>query len=374
MSSKDTLTYFELIRNMKNPFDLRIKMVMYAKKHGNKPAAKVFSTTVKTIRKWRRRYEEKGLAGLKEESRAPHNIPHKTSIETEKRVVELRSRLKTWGAKRLKRDFDIPCSHKAIQRIYKAHNLTRPRKKKHKTKNDLRKIKSKWEAFHQIDIDTKVLTDIPNYWPQMMNLNLPRIQYTARDVRTGMQFLGYAKEMSLAHSIIFVEYVNQYLESCNVNLKKVKWQSDNGPEYGLTSNTKNPSEFTLLLEEVYGCQHSRIPPAASTYNSDVETVHHLVEDEFFDIETFAFKENFWSKITTYNLFFNEMRKNSYKNDKTPLEILKEIAPDINTKVTRLPPVDIDELLTQKISTCSNFSSFKSLSQFSKGGYHVGWIP
>jgi transposase len=375
MSSNDILTYFDLVRQMKNPFDLRLKMVMYAKKYGNKPCARVFSTTVKTVRKWRRRYEEKGLSGLKEESRAPHNIPHKTSLEIEKKVVNLRTRLKTWGAERLKRDFDIPCSHKAIQRIYKAYNLTKSRKKKHKTKNDLRKVKSQWRAFQQIGTDTKVLDDIPNYWSQMKNLDLPKVQYTARDVRAGIQFLGYAKEMSLAHSIVFVEYVNQHLESCGVNLRKVKWQSDNGPEYGLTCNTKNPSEFTLVLEEVYGCEHGRIPPAAHTYNSDTETVHRLIEDEFFDLETFDSKESFWSKVTTYNLFFNEPRKNSYKDDKTPLEILKEIAPHINPNVTRLPPVDLDELPAQKISTCSNFSSFKSMSQFyEKGGYHVGWFP
>ena len=38
-----------------------------AKDHGNKPAARAFKTTVKTVRKWRKRYEEEkykgGLAG-----------------------------------------------------------------------------------------------------------------------------------------------------------------------------------------------------------------------------------------------------------------------------------------------------------------------
>ena len=72
MSSNDILTYFDLVRQMKNPFDLRIKMVMYAKKYGNKPCARVFSTIVKTVRKWRRRYEEKGLSGLKEVASGDH--------------------------------------------------------------------------------------------------------------------------------------------------------------------------------------------------------------------------------------------------------------------------------------------------------------
>lgn len=363
MSSTQIYPYYDLVRNMKNPFDLRLKMAVYARKYGNKPCARVFSSTVKTVRKWVSRYEKNGISGLKEESRAPHSIPHKTSIEVERKIVRLRRKLKTWGARRLKRDFNIPCSHKAIQRIYKAYKLTRQRKKKHKTKNDLRRIKETWKAFQQISTDTKDLYDIPNYWPQMKNLKLPEVQYTARDVRSGTQFLGYAKERSLAHSIVFTEYVNQHLASCGVNLKEVRWQSDNGSEYGLTSNLKKPSEFTLLLEEVYGCQHIRIPPAAHTYNSDVETVHRLVEDEFFDIEDFKIKEYFWSKITTYNLFFNELRQNSHKNDKTPIQILTEIAPYINPNITRLPPVDLDDLLAQKVASVSTM-----------GGYHVGWNP
>ena len=363
MPSMKIFSYYDLVRNMKNPFDLRLKLVMYARKHGNKPCAKVFSTTPKTVRKWLRRYQEKGISGLKEESRAPHHIPHKTSLQVEKKIVRLRKRLKTWGAKRLKRDFDVPCSHKAIQRIYKAHKLTRQRKKKHKTKNDLRKVKEKWKVFQQISTDTKDLYDIPNYWPQMKDLDLPEVQYTARDVRSGLQFLGYAKQRSLSHSVAFTEYVNQHLQSCGVNLKEVKWQSDNGSEYIGAHNAKGPSDFTLLLEEVYGCQHGRIPPGAHTYNSDVETVHRLVEDEFFDLEAFNSKESFWSKITTYNLFFNELRRNSHKDDKAPCQILKELSPNISLKVTRLPPVDLDDLLVQKIASVTTV-----------GGYHVGWKP
>jgi hypothetical protein len=48
-------------------------------------------------------------------------------------------------------------------------------------------------------------------------------------------------------------------------------------------------------------QHVRIPPAAQTYQSDVETVHRLEEDEFFDLEDFASRGDFLAKVHTYQL-------------------------------------------------------------------------
>lgn len=45
--------------------------------------------------------------------------------------------------------------------------------------------------------------------------------------------------------------------------------------------------------------HHYIPPRAHTWQSDVETVHRLVEEEFFDREKFGSKREFWGKVTTY---------------------------------------------------------------------------
>jgi len=48
-----------------------------------------------------------------------------------------------------------------------------------------------------------------------------------------------------------------------------------------------------------GANHRSIPPKRYTWQSDVDTVHRLVEDEFFDRETFTGPADFWRKVTTY---------------------------------------------------------------------------
>jgi transposase-like protein len=64
------VSYFDLIRQMPNAFDYRLRLVTHARQHGIKGAARAFRTTVPTVRKWLRRYQAQKLDGLKELSRA----------------------------------------------------------------------------------------------------------------------------------------------------------------------------------------------------------------------------------------------------------------------------------------------------------------
>src|SRR3989304_7576050 len=63
--------YFEVVRQMPNAFNYRLRLVTPARQHGIKPAARAFRTTVPTVRKWLRRHQAQGLKGLQELSRAP---------------------------------------------------------------------------------------------------------------------------------------------------------------------------------------------------------------------------------------------------------------------------------------------------------------
>jgi len=102
--------YFTLVRQMKNPYSLRLALVEYARQHGIKAAARAFQTTVPTVRKWRRRYLAEGLKGLEARSRAPRSCPHKVRGEREQQVLAQRRQLPTFSAQRLRQEFDLPGS------------------------------------------------------------------------------------------------------------------------------------------------------------------------------------------------------------------------------------------------------------------------
>jgi transposase len=334
--------YFDLIREMKNPYAYRLALVDYARQHGIKAAARVFQTTVLTVRKWLSRYQQHGPSGLIEQSRAPHRQPRQTPPQIEQRVVALRRQLPTFGARRLIGEFDLPLGHSALERIWRAHGLMKKRRKKYQRKQDLAAVKSSWRLFQQISAHTKDLVDIPRYWPQAHRLRLPWVQYTARQVRSGLQFLAYASRRSAGASAAFAHRIQMHLERCGIELKHLIWQTDNGSEFiGELQPDGSRSGFPSALGD---SSHVRIPPAAHTYQSDVETVHRLIEDEFFDLETFHSRSDFLAKAALYQLYFNLARPNSHKQGLSPWQIIHHLEPCRPLRLCLLPPVFLDHQL------------------------------
>jgi len=337
------IPYYDMIRQSKSPEYIRLAMVQLAREEGIKPAARAFRMTVLTVRKWMRRYDGT-LASLRDRSRAPHSRPRRISAQLEARILALKRRLPTWGAERLKRDFALPCSAKAIARVYRQHGLIRPRRRKYRVKRDLRAIKQNWLLFQQIDMDTKDLFDIPEYWPAMTSHDLPRCQYTARDVVSGLTFISYAQERSLTYATLFADRILAHLKDCGVDTSSVTIQTDNGCEFVGSWQQKGPGAFTRLVENRYHATHRTIPPAAHTYQSDVETFHRLIEQELFLVEPFHNRSDFLDKVCTYQLFFNYARTNSYKHYQTPISIISQRNPAINPAIGMLQPIFLESIL------------------------------
>lgn len=233
-------------------------------------------------------------------------------------------------------------SVKAIARVCRDHGLNRPwRRKKPQTKRLLREVKKHWRLFQQIDVDTKNLCDIAEYWQPLKGLNLPQYQYTARDVTTGLLFLGYSNELSLAYATVFAERIIKHLQTCGVNLDGACWQSDNGSEFIGSWQARNDSAFTQAIQRVPGQTHRTIPPGQHRFQADVETVHNLMEQEFYEVERFTGRSDFLAAADHYQLFFNLARRNSGKENKTPWELVNQklIKPDPMLPLLTVPYLD-----------------------------------
>jgi transposase len=338
--------YFDLVREMNdNAYNHRLRLVESARQRGIKPTARLFATTVPTVRKWLRRFQKHGPSGLIPQPRTRHHQPHKTPLLVEAQVLQLRKTLPTFGSRRLIREFDLSLSHAALERIWHEHGLVPKHRRKYQRKQDLAHIKAQWRLFQQISADTKDLDDIPRYWQQAQHLHLPLVQYTARDVRSGLLFWSFAQARSASASAVFAWRIQQHLDRYGVCLRDLVWQTDNGGEF--------KGGFPKALGD---SQHVRIPPAAHTFQSDVETVHRLEEDEFFDLEDFSGRGDFLAKVHTYQLYFNLVRRNSHKGDQSPWQIIQQLQPRSPLALCLLPPVFLDYYLTDS------------------GGYDVGRLP
>lgn len=343
------ITYYQLMRISKDKKQQRYQMVVYALKHGVKPTARTYDTTPKTVRKWVRRFQQGNYQALNDLSRRPHYSPNALSAEESAQIVKLRAKYKRLGAEQVKILENLERSTKTIRKTWRNNGVSsRKRRKKYITKQNLREVKKRFKLFEQSCEDTKELCDIPEYWPQMMRKRLPKWQYTFREVSCGIQFLGFSEERSLINSTLFAEYINEHLKKFNLLTPGNIRQTDNGSEYIGAWCAKCPSAYTLAIEKDK-LIHNTIPPGAHRFQSDVETVHNLIELEFYEIESFKNRKDFMQKALTYQTFFNFQRPNSYKENKTPWQLAKEKRSDLPEEALLLPPVDLDALLNKKIA-------------------------
>lgn len=340
--------WYQVMRLSKDKKQQRYQMVIYAKEHGVKPTARFYATTPKTVRKWIKRFDEGGYNALDDLSHRPHNSPKATPDVLVKKIVALKPVYKRVGADQVKILENLPPSSKTIRKIWRTHGVSsRKRRKKHATKQNLRNIKKEFALFERVCEDTKDLWDIPEYWPQMTNKRLPKVQYTFREISCGIQFLGFAEERSLTHTALFAKYINEHLKKHDLIVENGVRQTDNGSEYIGSWSAKEPSEYTKSIESV-NLTHSTIPPGAHRFQADVETVHNLIETEFYEIENFIDYNDFMQKAYTYQLFFNLERPNTYKENKSPWQLAKEKRQNIQKEALMLPPVNLDALLNKKL--------------------------
>jgi Helix-turn-helix domain len=69
--------YFDLVREMKDAYNHRLRLAESAKRIGIKPTARLFTTTVLTVRRWLSRFQQRGPSGLVALSRARHHQAQK---------------------------------------------------------------------------------------------------------------------------------------------------------------------------------------------------------------------------------------------------------------------------------------------------------
>ena len=337
------------------PFGFKVDAVFAAEELGKKPAARKFKIAVNTLKSWINEFKKHGKKGLIDKRKGPNFIPHKTPADEEEKIVSIRTRAPCFGPNRIKYFYNVSCSVGAIRRIIRSHNLTRKPKKKQEKKRDLRAVKAKRASMTYLQMDVKYLTDIPNYWEQIKPLNLPNYQYTVRDSKSGMLFLGYSEELSELNARTMVDYVISEMKlDLPFDIKKLNVQTDNGSEFSGLARRVETAPFVHMIEKTHGANHNYIRPGHCNANADVESLHQTIEVEFFDLVRFKDREDFLKKIESYRLYYNFTRPNFSKGGKTPQNIC---ANDWNTSVSYnfslIKTIDLDKISNFSYQRCQS---------------------
>lgn len=325
---------------------IKQEVVRYAQVYGKKPAVRKFGVSRGSVREWVRRYEEEGIKGLLDRRCGPNSIPHKMDEETEGFIISIKKEYSYMGARSIRYYFGVNHSRGAIQRVINQNGLQLRRRKRWQRKRDLRAEKAKYKSFTYLQMDIKYLRDIPNYWPQMTAFNLPRYQYTMRDVKTGWVFLGYSDEISELNARTMATYVvSRMIEALSIEPRDILIQTDNGSEFSGAGRSVRTAAFVRTLVEDLGVRHAYIPPGCCNANADVESFHNTVENECFDRIKIRTKEEFFNTIETYRVWYNLTRVNFSKNQMTPLTIMEKDYPNEcdQGKLICISAIDLDKI-------------------------------
>jgi transposase len=111
-----------------------------------------FGVTRQSVHRWLRRYADRGLAGLVDQSTAPGSCPHQMGPSIEARIVEMRVEHPGWGPRTIgfwlaKEGVDPVPGRSSIYRCLVRHRLITPEARK-RSKGDYRR----WERSRSMEL------------------------------------------------------------------------------------------------------------------------------------------------------------------------------------------------------------------------------
>ena len=307
----------------------RINVLDWHKSHESNVSltARHFGITRFTIRKWQKRFKEKGIVGIKDKSRRPKNLRTPTTPWTiVSEVVKLRKKYPAWSKYKLSillRKQGMKTSESTVGRILKRKGLIN-KKVSQKRKKAALHPKARFPRGYKISRPGDMIQmDIKHV---MLPGGARHYQFTAIDVLTKQRVLErYPSEASRwgAH------FLGACLDEFPFPIRAI--QTDNGS--------------TFQKEFARACQTCRIPhyftyPRSPKQNSYVEISHGADKREFYQQgNAYINAEIMRTKLKEWQRIWNEERPHQALNYLTPAAYYKK------WQRGRLPTKDIITLQT-----------------------------
>lgn len=84
---------------------------------------RMYSVSDRTLRRWKAAYVNGGVEALKPKKTGPKKAEHAIPKHLENRIIRLKERYPSWGARRIKHQFELPVSWRTVHRVLKKHGL-----------------------------------------------------------------------------------------------------------------------------------------------------------------------------------------------------------------------------------------------------------
>jgi len=110
---------------VKAALDVRLKLVLlYAEKVKTAGELRLlYGIPERTLRRWKRAYDEEGAAGLAPRKPVAKRCRHRLRTALEDRIVRLKQKHPSWGGRRIKHQYNLPVHWTTVHRVVKKRGL-----------------------------------------------------------------------------------------------------------------------------------------------------------------------------------------------------------------------------------------------------------
>jgi len=105
--------------------DIRIRAVILSTEgiKTDKEISLSFGISERTLRRWKKSYKISGISGLNPSSTKPVNSSNQMPKALENKIISLKQKYPSWGARRIKHQFNLPIHWTSVHRVLKKHGL-----------------------------------------------------------------------------------------------------------------------------------------------------------------------------------------------------------------------------------------------------------
>ena len=284
-----------VITLVKADMETRIKAMITCEsgKYRTDEIAKMYGVDERTIRRWKCSYHNGGVKELTPRKTGPRK-PRTISKLKQERIIRLKERYPTWGARRIKHQFDLPVSPSTIHRVFKKKGLlirVKPNPPEFKRFQRYH-VDSLWQGdSFQFRIKTVGKTHVTGFNDDCSRERIVSKAYTRKGAEEAVNALRWALKKGRIPKAIYL---------------------DNGKQFISKMFKKEAEKYKIKL--IFG------KPYHPQGRGKIESYHKILYRELIFVKKFKSLSDFRKELWKFDMRYNNWRKHETLGWRTPTSV------------------------------------------------------
>lgn len=284
---------------VKATMEIRTKAVLFYTE-GTKQAQEIcvmYGVSDRTLRRWTRAYKNGGWEGLSPKKTGPKRAKHSIKNTLEQRILRLKQKYPSWGARRIKYQYGLLCHWKTVHNVIKRHGmLVRIKPKPQPYRRFQRKhVDSLWQGdTFQFRISGAGKVYVTGFTDDCSRYRVVSKAYLHKSRKESVNALYHAMRKGRTPKAIYL---------------------DNGRQFIAKIFKAEAAKYGIGL--IYGRPHN------ARGRGKIESYHKTLHRELVAARRFSSLSEFRRALWLFDRKYNEWRKQEVHGWKTPASIYND---------------------------------------------------